>query len=91
MKFEEKPVKVSPSNPELPTIMPVSYKVFGKVSSSTKANLEGRKVFIKNKSTNEEQEIEIDSNTGDWNVFLAPGTYKFKVIVDSNEKSKGLQ
>lgn len=91
VRFEEKPVKISPSNPELPTITPVAFKVSGKVSSITKTSLQNRKILIKNVSSNEQQEIEVDPNTGGWTVYLAPAKYQLNVIVSGEEKTKGLQ
>ncbi|XP_011500341.1 PREDICTED: nodal modulator 3 [Ceratosolen solmsi marchali] len=91
MQFEEKLIKISPSNPELPVITPIAYKVFGKVSSTTKENIENRKILIKNMSSNNRQEVEIDSNTGEWTVYLPPAKYQLNVIVNDEEKTKGLQ
>ncbi|XP_058808695.1 BOS complex subunit NOMO1 [Phymastichus coffea] len=91
VKFEEKTVKVSPSNPELPVLMPSAYKIFGKVSSSTKASLKNRKVLIKNISSNENLEVEINANTGEWAIYLKPAKYQLNVIVSDEEKAKGLQ
>ncbi|KAL7295888.1 hypothetical protein TKK_0010932 [Trichogramma kaykai] len=91
MLFEEMPVKVMPSNPELPIITPKSYKVSGKISSTTKISLENRKMLVKSKDSTKMQEIKINPNTGEWSVYLAPDTYHLSVIVDEHERSKGLQ
>jgi hypothetical protein len=84
-------VKVSPSNPELPIITPIAFKVSGLVSSTTKESLNSRKILIKNTSSNMQQEIEINSNTGEWTTYLAPAKYQLNVIVSDEEKTKGLQ
>ena len=85
-------IKVSPSNPELPTLIPSAFKVTGKVSSTIKASLSNRKLYIKNTETGEmKNEIQINSETGDWSTFLEPGKYETGVIVNDDEKAKGLQ
>lgn len=91
MLFEEKSVKVSPSNPELPIITPAVFKISGKVSSSTEVNLQNRKIVIKNVSTSKTTEIEVDSKTGEWSTYLTPASYQLSVIVSDEEKTKGLQ
>ncbi|OXU24420.1 hypothetical protein TSAR_002763 [Trichomalopsis sarcophagae] len=91
VQFEEKLVKVSPSNPELPTITPATFKVTGKVSSTTKESLQNRLVLIKNVVSNVQQEVEIDPNTGGWIAYLAPSKYQLNVMVTDEEKTKGLQ
>ncbi|KAJ8672759.1 hypothetical protein QAD02_004019 [Eretmocerus hayati] len=89
--FDKKQVKVSPSNPELPTISPSAYKVSGKVSSSSNTNLENRKVLIRDLSASKAQEIEINPKNGEWSIFLRPSKYELSVVVDKEEKLKGLQ
>ena len=48
-------------------------------------------MLIKNTATNVQQEIVIDPNTGEWSVYLAPTRYQLNVIVNDEEKAKGLQ
>lgn len=91
VKFEEKTVKVSPSNPELPTLTPSAFKVSGKVSSSTKENLQNRKVVIKNTSTGVETKVEVDPTTGEWSTYLTLAKYQLSIAVSDEEKTKGLQ
>lgn len=82
---------MSPSNPELPIITPATFKVTGKVSSTTKESLQNRLILIKNVISNVQQEVQIDSNTGEWTAYLAPSKYQLNVIVNDEEKTKGLQ
>lgn len=63
----------------------------GKVSSTTKESLQNRLILIKNVASNVQQEIKIDPNTGEWTAYLAPFKYQLNVIVDDEEKAKGLQ
>lgn len=89
--FDEVPVKVNLNNPELPTIIPSAFKVTGKVLSSTKVSLVGRKVLLQNLNTNELKEISVDSGNGQWSVYVSPGKYQSSVGVTDDEKTKGLQ
>lgn len=91
VKFEEKLVKVSPSSSEMPVINPSSYKVSGKVTLSAKNVLHYRKISIKSAALHFYTEIEVDPNSGDFHVFLAPAKYQLNVVVTEEENNKGLQ
>ncbi|XP_014218232.1 nodal modulator 1 [Copidosoma floridanum] len=94
LQFEEVSVKVSPSNPELPVLTPVAYKVTGKLSSTTKENLQKFKVLIKKVMPSEgslEKEVEVDQNSGEWSVYLAPAKYHINVMVGNKDKIKDMQ
>lgn len=91
MKFEEKPVKVSPSSSDVPAIEPSSYQVCGRVTLSPKGTLNHRKVAIKNVVSDFQTEIEINPSSGEFCIFLAPTKYEVHVIVSEEETHKGLQ
>lgn len=89
--FTDKSVKISPSSPELPVLIPTAYKICGKVTLSTRGDLNNRKVSIHNTAITFTKEIEIDSKTGEFCVYLSPDTYQLSVIVSEDERAKGLQ
>ncbi|OAD52229.1 Nodal modulator 1 [Eufriesea mexicana] len=89
--FNYKSVKISPSSPELPVLIPTAYKVCGKVTLSAKGTLNYRKVFIQNTAATFTKEIETDAKTGEFCVYLSPDTYQLSVIVTAEERAKGLQ
>lgn len=90
--FKEQLVKVSPSNPELPGIVPYAFKVSGVVSSTIKSSLLNRNIKIKKiESGNSETIVTINPDNGSWSTFLQPGKYEISVMVSEDEKTKGLQ
>ncbi|XP_011299165.1 nodal modulator 1 [Fopius arisanus] len=91
VQFDEATVKISANSPELPISSPSTYKVCGTVTLSTKGTLHHRKVILENPGATLRREIETDPKTGDYCVFLIPGKYQFSVVVDTEEKTKGLQ
>lgn len=91
LKFEEIPVKVSPSSSEMPIINPSFYKVCGKVTLSAKDILHYRKISIKSTVSNFQTEVEVDPSNGEFCVFLTPAKYQLNVIVTEEENIKGLQ
>lgn len=91
VQFEERTVKVSPSSPELPVLIPLMYKVCGKVTLSTKGTLHFRKIAVQNIAATFQKEIDTNEKTGDYCVHLKPDKYQLSVIVSNEEKTKGLQ
>ncbi|XP_033218946.1 nodal modulator 2 isoform X2 [Belonocnema kinseyi] len=91
MKFEQKPVKVSPSSSDVPAIQPSSYQVCGRVTLSAKGTLNHRKVAFKNIGSDFQTKIEINPSSGEFCIFLAPAKYQVRVIVSEEETHKGLQ
>ncbi|KAK1126581.1 hypothetical protein K0M31_004211 [Melipona bicolor] len=89
--FDDKLVKISPSSPELPVLIPSAYKVCGKVILSIKGGLDYRKVSIQNTAATFSKEIETDAKTGEFCIYLNPDTYQLSVIVSAEERAKGLQ
>ncbi|XP_012278866.1 nodal modulator 3 isoform X2 [Orussus abietinus] len=91
MQFDEKVVKVSPSSPELPPLVPSAYKVCGTVTLSTKGTLHHRKVSIQNTLSTFQTEVDTDPSTGKFCLYLPSGKYQLSIIVTAEEKAKGLQ
>ncbi|KAK9299267.1 hypothetical protein QLX08_007630 [Tetragonisca angustula] len=91
LMFDDKLVKISPSSPELPVLIPAAYKVCGKVILSIKGGLDYRKVSIQNTAATFSKEIETDAKTGEFCIYLTPDTYQLSVIVSAEERAKGLQ
>lgn len=91
VQFDEQYVKISPNSAELPASAPVSYKVCGKVTLSTKNTLHHRKVAVQKVASTFYSEIESDPNTGDFCIYLGPGKYQLNVFVSDEEKKRGLQ
>ncbi|XP_043524022.1 nodal modulator 3 isoform X2 [Frieseomelitta varia] len=91
LMFDDKLVKISPSSPELPVLIPAAYKVCGKVILSIKGGLDYRKVSIQNTAATFSKEIETDAKTGEFCIYLNPDTYQLSVIVSAEERAKGLQ
>ncbi|XP_011332456.1 nodal modulator 3 isoform X2 [Ooceraea biroi] len=91
VQFSEKTVKISPSSPELPVLVPSAYKVSGKVTLSAKGTLHFRKLSIQNTAATFYKELDTDETTGEYFVYLAPDKYQLSVIVSTEEKTKGLQ
>ncbi|XP_015179273.1 PREDICTED: nodal modulator 1 [Polistes dominula] len=91
VQFEERTVKVSPSSPELPVLIPLTYKVCGKVTLSAKGTLHFRKVAIQNVAGTFQKEVDANEKTGEYCLYLKPDNYKLSVIVSNEEKTKGLQ
>ncbi|XP_017891823.1 nodal modulator 3 [Ceratina calcarata] len=89
--FNDKSVKISPSSPELPVLVPAAYKVCGKVTLSAKGTLHHRKVSIQNTAATFTKEIETDPKTGEFCVYLSPDRYQLSVVVSAEERAKGLQ
>ena len=89
--FDDKLVKISPSSPELPVLIPAAYKVCGKVILSIKGGLDYRKVSIQNTAATFSKEIETDAKTGEFCIYLTPDTYQLSVSVSAEERAKGLQ
>lgn len=75
----------------MPVINPSTYKVCGKVTLSAKNALHFRKVLIKSAALHFFTEVEVDSSSGEFCVFLAPSKYQLNVIVTEEETNKGLQ
>ncbi|CAK9802616.1 Nodal modulator 3 [Anthophora quadrimaculata] len=88
--FNEKMVKISPSSPELPVLIPAAYKLCGKVTLSAKGTLHYRKVFVKNTAATFTKEIDTDP-TGEFCLYLSPDRYQLSVVVSEEERAKGLQ
>ncbi|KAF7383822.1 hypothetical protein HZH68_014579 [Vespula germanica] len=91
VQFEERTVKVFPSSPELPVLIPLMYKVCGKVTLSTKGTVHFRKIAVQNIAATFQKEIDTNEKTGDYCVHLKPDKYQLSVIVSNEEKTKGLQ
>lgn len=91
VQFSEKTVKISPTSPELPVLVPSAYKVSGKVTLSAKGTLHFRKLSIQNTAATFYKELNTDEKTGEYSVYLAPDKYQLSVIVSTEEKTKGLQ
>lgn len=91
VQFEERTVKVSPSSPELPVLIPSMYKVCGKVTLSAKGTLHFRKIVVQNIAATFYREIDTNEKTGEYCVHLKPDKYQLSVIVSNEEKIKGLQ
>ncbi|XP_012218077.1 BOS complex subunit NOMO3 isoform X2 [Linepithema humile] len=91
VQFSEKTVKISPSSPKLPVLVPSAYKVSGKVTLSAKGTLHFRKLSIQNTAATFYKELDTDEKTGEYSVYLAPDKYQLSVIVSTEEKTKGLQ
>ncbi|KOC70780.1 Nodal modulator 2 [Habropoda laboriosa] len=89
--FITKTVKISPSSPELPVLIPAAYKLCGKVTLSTKGTLHHRKVFVKNTAVTFTKEIDTDPKTGEFCLYLSPDRYQLSVVVSEEERAKGLQ
>ncbi|XP_076247163.1 BOS complex subunit NOMO3 isoform X2 [Calliopsis andreniformis] len=89
--FDEKMVKISPSSPELPILIPSAYKVCGKVTLSAKGTLHHRKVSVQNTAATFNKDIESDPKTGEFCLYLAPDKYQLSVVVNAEERAKGLQ
>ncbi|CAL7942843.1 unnamed protein product [Xylocopa violacea] len=89
--FNEKLVKISPSSPELPILIPAAYNVCGKVTLSAKESLSNRKISIQNTAATFIKQIETDAKTGEFCVYLSPDRYQLNVIVTPEERAKGLQ
>ncbi|KAK0090897.1 hypothetical protein PV325_000063 [Microctonus aethiopoides] len=91
VQFDEKTVKIAPSSPELPPSQPAKYKICGHVTLSAKGTLHHRKVIIKNSAGTFQQEVDTDSKTGQYCLYLTPGKYQLNVAVTAEEKNQGLQ
>ncbi|XP_008559484.1 nodal modulator 3 [Microplitis demolitor] len=91
VQFDEQTIKISPSDHNLPDILPSSYKVCGSVTLSTKGTLHHRKIIIENAGKTFKREIETDPQTGQYCLYLAPDKYQMSVAVTAEEKAKGLQ
>lgn len=93
VQFSEKTVKISPSSPELPVLIPSAYRVSGKVklTLSAKDTLHFRKISVQNTAATFYKEFDTDEKTGEYSVYLAPDKYQLSVIVSTEEKTKGLQ
>ncbi|XP_025074789.1 nodal modulator 3 [Pogonomyrmex barbatus] len=91
VQFSEKTVKISPTSPELPVLIPSSYKVSGKVTLSAKGTLHFRRISIQNTAATFYKELDTNEKTGEYSVYLAPDKYQLSVIVSTEEKAKGLQ
>ncbi|XP_029039674.2 nodal modulator 3 [Osmia bicornis bicornis] len=91
LMFNEVSVKISPSSPELPVLIPASYKVCGKVTLSAKGTLHHRKVSIQNIAATFNKEIDTDPRTGEFCLYLAPDRYQLSVVVSTEERAEGLQ
>lgn len=87
--FKEKQVKISPTQPELPSIYPSSFKICGKVTLSAKNVDRRRKISVK--SSTFEKIVDTDPESGNYCLFLVPGDYEFNVVVNEEEKNEGLQ
>ncbi|KAL6255181.1 hypothetical protein P5V15_013514 [Pogonomyrmex californicus] len=91
VQFSEKTVKISPTSPELPVLIPSAYKVSGKVTLSAKGTLHFRRISIQNTAATFYKELDTNEKTGEYSVYLAPDKYQLSVIVSTEEKAKGLQ
>jgi len=91
VQFNERTVKISPTSPELPVLIPSGYKVSGKVTLSTKGTLHFRRISIQNTAATFYKELDTNEKTGEYSVYLAPDKYQLSVIVSTEEKTKGLQ
>lgn len=89
--FNEVSVKISPSSPELPVLIPAAYKVCGKVTLSAKGTLHHRKVSVQNIAATFNKEIDTDPRTGEFCLYLAPDRYQLSVVVSAEERAEGLQ
>lgn len=89
--FDERSVKISPSSPELPLLVPSAYKVCGKVTLSAKGTLHYRKVSVQNTAATFNKEIEADPKSGEFCLYLGSGRYQLSVVVSAEERAKGLQ
>lgn len=89
MEFKELQVKISPTSPELPVLVPSKWKVCGKVS--IKGVLNHRQVAVQSTDQSFNEKIDTNPSTGEFCLFLAPGKYLMSVVVDDEEKAKGLQ
>lgn len=84
-------MKISPSSPELPVLIPTAYKVNGKVTLSAKGTLHHRKVSVQNTAATYTKETEANPQTGEFSFYLSPDKYQLSVIVSAEERAKGLQ
>ncbi|KAG5329392.1 NOMO3 protein, partial [Acromyrmex charruanus] len=91
VQFSERTVKISPTSPELPVLVPSAYKVSGKVTLSAKGTLHFRRISIQNTAATFYKELDTNEKTGEYSVYLAPDKYQLSVIVSTEEKTKGLQ
>ncbi|KYM94379.1 PREDICTED: nodal modulator 3 [Cyphomyrmex costatus] len=91
VQFSERTVKISPTSPELPILVPSAYKVSGKVTLSAKGTLHFRRISIQNTAATFYEEFDTNEKTGEYSVYLAPDKYQLSVIVSTEEKTKGLQ
>ncbi|TGZ54225.1 Nodal modulator 2 [Temnothorax longispinosus] len=91
VQFSERTVKISPTSPELPVLIPSAYKVSGKVTLSAKGTLHFRRISIQNTAATFYKELDTDEKTGEYSVYLAPDKYQLSVVVSTEEKTKGLQ
>ena len=96
LRFDDTTIKVSPSSPQIRPIAPTSYKVCGSVKLDSKSSINvrdnNRKIAVENVAVSSfREEIPTNSKTGEYCLYLAPGTYQLSVIVSNEEKTKGLQ
>jgi len=91
VQFSERTVKISPTSPELPVLVPSAYKVSGKVTLSAKGTLHFRRISIQNTAATFYKELDTNEKTGEYSVYLAPDKYQLSVVVSTEEKTKGLQ
>ncbi|RZF33121.1 hypothetical protein LSTR_LSTR016867 [Laodelphax striatellus] len=90
--FKETEVKVTPKSPVLDDIFPDSYKVCGKVKpSSQSTQVQSRDVQFVKKESGTVHNVKVESASGDFCTFIAPGVYHASVPVTAEERNKGLQ
>lgn len=84
--FEEKTLKIKPTDGSLPDLIPSKYKICGSVISDLM-----QKVSIKNLETSDILSTTTDPQNGKFCVFLSPGKYDFQVALSERERNDGLQ
>ncbi|KAG5882400.1 hypothetical protein JTB14_008975 [Gonioctena quinquepunctata] len=84
--FEEIFVRMNPSMSELPDILPSAFKVCGVVTSDHSQTVTCSKV-----GTTEFVQIETSASDGMFCHYLTPGKYEVQVVVNEEDRQKGLQ
>ncbi|KAF7996738.1 hypothetical protein HCN44_002384 [Aphidius gifuensis] len=91
LQFDVETIEITTNSPIIPIIYPSSYKVCGNVKHSSENKQSIRSVIVENSMATFHREINTDSDTGEYCLYLKPDKYQFNVVVNHNEKINGLQ
>lgn len=86
MYFEEKTLKIKPTDVELPDFVPFKYRVCGSVLSDKM-----QRVAVKNIQSGDVMSTTSDPASGRFCLMLPVGKYEVQVALGERERDDGLQ